>query len=324
MSFMAFVSMKLMMTAGAYKFTDRAVCHHSFKAPQGTNCPKADWVDAMVAADPRPGKTFMDVGCNKGNSAIKWMERWDMSGFWSAEKWEGKIWSHGAMPNSCSGDFGNFTAKVFKAVKTDGPGKPIGICVEPMKSTIDLLHSTSDSLGYGSTQFGDFRIVQAAVTDEQAAAGKIGHFRDAEPGTEWFGLHNFIQSDVPLKTVDGIMAENGIEKIDILLVDTEGGDPAVLRGAAKTLKSVRYLEFEVHRDLQGSSWSATSLLSVVDELDKQGFECYWAGNNGQVLNIKQCWNDSFERGTWANAACVKRGDIWEGVLKKFELVKTLV
>lgn len=314
-SFAALVSMTLALPVGAWKWNKKnasgAVCHHSFDAPFGTNCPATTWVDAMVAADPAAGKTFMDVGCNKGNTAIKWMERWDMSDFWSTQKWMDFYKQRGANTDVCA-----VSPKVTKAVKdASSTGKPIGICVEPMKANLDILRDASNSLGFGSTEFGAFHIVQAAVMDKATPGQKV-EFPDGLPGQENLGLQNsLVESQVPVKTVDGIVTELSIQKIDILLVDTEGADPAVLRGASNTLKSVRYLEFEVHRDLARTVWGDTTLRSVVDELDIQGFECYWAGNNAQLLSIKNCWDDKFERGTWANVVCVKRGDVWAGVLQ---------
>merc|ERR1740138_560257 len=142
---------------------------------------------------------------------------------------------------------------------------------------------------------------------DTAAPNQTVAFPDGLPGQEDLGIRSFAQIDVPVKTVDGLVAEIGLPRVDILLVDTEGADPAVLRGATNALKSVRYLEFEVHRDLQQTAWSTTTLSSVVQDLDKQGFECYWAGNDAKLLNMNKCWSANFERGTWANAACVKRG-----------------
>ena len=55
-------------------------CNSLPDAPWGTNCPmSADWVDAMVLSVPSPDKIIMDVGCNKGNDLVAWMERFDPS-----------------------------------------------------------------------------------------------------------------------------------------------------------------------------------------------------------------------------------------------------
>lgn len=307
-------------------------CHYAnntphFSPPADTNCPKSLWVDAMVKADPVAGKVFMDIGCNKGNDAMKWMQRWDMSNFWSTQKWMDLYDTLGVTPHSCPGTTAEVRATAIQQNRNGthnafSAGKallPIGVCVEPMAINIEKLHTASSHLGYEPSQtkkFGAFHIMQAAVMDK-AKPGQTIYFPDGTAGQEDLGVHSFIKSDVPLKTVDGIKAELQLGRVDILLVDTEGADPAVLRGAVETLNTVRYLEFEVHRDLHNTEWQKTSLHSVVKDLDKMGFDCYWAGNQGILLSMNRCWADSFENGAWANAACVKRGDIWHEVLERF-------
>jgi len=77
-------------------------------------------------------------------------------------------------------------------------------------------------------------------------------------------------------TVDNLVKQMNLPRVDILKIDTEGWDPAVLLGAFSTLSSVRYLEFEVHRDLKKTPWHSTKLKLVIDKLhDEKEFECYW-------------------------------------------------
>jgi len=270
----------------------------------------------MVLADPAPGKVIMDIGCNKGNDALKWMERWDTWGFFSTQKWidtvNGMIaGGHGyACPVSGS-------CVTARQANKDMPEYPIGLCVEPMQANIDLLHKVSSALGYtANTQRGSFHIVQAAVMDKASPNATIS-FPDGEPGQETLGLEAFVQTDVPLRTVDMLAAEFALDRVDILTIDTEGADPAVLRGAVQTLRSVRYIEFEVARMKTNTEWEHHTLHSVVADLDAKGFDCYWAGNNAKLLSMNRCWDDSFERRVWANAACVKRGDPWSAVLQRF-------
>jgi len=123
---------------------------------------------------------------------------------------------------------------------------------------------------------------------------------------------------VPVKTIDQIVQSLALPRVDILDIDIEGSDAAALAGAAETLKSVRYLQFEVHRNLVGTSWHSTTLHSVVEKLARQGFDCYWTGDDGKLLSLNQCWKDEFETGTWANAACVRQGDPWAQILASEE------
>ena len=95
---------------------------------------------------------------------------------------------------------------------------------------------------------------------------------------------------------------------------TEGHDPLVLAGAAKALKTLRLLFFEVHQDLTGSPWSRTSLLSVAEGLEDYDLDCSGQGT------ITGCWTMQDESThspiPWANILCVRRGDEWHGALQK--------
>lgn len=110
---------------------------------------------------------------------------------------------------------------------------------------------------------------------------------------------------VPLMTADGILESLGLPRADILLIDTEGRDAEVLKGAKHTLRKVRYLEFEVQRGL--SPWKYTLLRTVVDDLALQGFQCYWALNSGRLIDLAKCWRKEFEvpsrRGMFGHRCC---------------------
>jgi len=297
--------------------------------PRETNCPQPKWVDEMVRTDPSPGKTVVNIGCNKGNDAVRWMELWDISPtkFWSQTRWDELVSQEKKFNFACKPDQEYVTASMIKPHHHHKhEALPIGVCVEPMPSNVRLLNNVSEALGYEpKTPHGSFHIVQAAAV-AKASPGETQPFPDMKAGCE--GAHLGPGSDlpksatqeVPVKTVDSIMDELGLYA-DVLIIDTEGWDAEVLKGAKRTLTKVRYLEFEVHRDL--APWSSTSLRSVVDDLDEQGFDCYWAGNDGKLTAIKACWNDDFETGMWANAACAKRGDVWSKVLQNFAATSVL-
>lgn len=146
-------------------------------------------------------------------------------------------------------------------------------------------------------------------------------FPDGGPGHE----QNHIPvvdklTPVALQTVDGIVAELRLPLVDVLLIDVEGFDPLVLRGASETLSSVRYLEFEVHRDFEGLPWGNITLKSVIENLYHQGFHCFWATNRGVLVSLNNCWKDSFDSPSvgWSNVACVKKNDPWYQVVQRFQ------
>jgi FkbM family methyltransferase len=66
---------------------------------------------------------------------------------------------------------------------------------------------------------------------------------------------------VPLRTLDSLVADLGLERIDLLKLDVEGAEVAVLRGGRRALPRVRRLVLEVH---------APALLDAVRELAAGG------------------------------------------------------
>merc|ERR1719272_685421 len=142
----------------------------------------------MVQADPSPGKVIMDIGCNKGNDAIKWMELWDMSPghFWSTKKWIDYLQNtlHG-VTYACAATTPRVLASQVQPSSANVTTQvPTGVCVEPMRSNVDLLRKASATLGYGTkTPFGSFHIVHAVVEDS-IGPNKTVDFPDAPAGSE--------------------------------------------------------------------------------------------------------------------------------------------
>ncbi|CAE8644053.1 unnamed protein product [Polarella glacialis] len=132
-------------------------------------------------------------------------------------------------------------------------------------------------------------------------------------GTSQDGFQCSHQWQVVVRTVDSLVKERALPKVDILIIDTEGADPLVLQGATDALKSVRYLEFEVHRDQVKAAWGQIKLRNVMDGL--ADFDCYWAGNQGSLYPVMECWEDTFENGCWSNIVCARKTDVWSMVLR---------
>jgi hypothetical protein len=72
-------------------------------------------------------------------------------------------------------------------------------------------------------------------------------------------------------------------------------------GAPKTLKRVRYLEFEYNWK---GLWKAHSLQYVTQTMREQGFVCYWPGVGGHVWRITDCWLAHNGLHHLSNVACV--------------------
>ena len=94
----------------------------------------------------------------------------------------------------------------------------------------------------------------------------------------------------------------------------------MLDGATELLssRSVRYVEFEVHNDLRGSTWGRTRLSDVTRRLESFGYDCYWMGRAGQLTRLSGCHHKEFDGPlSWSNVACVQRADIWHSAVASF-------
>ncbi len=85
--------------------------------------------------------------------------------------------------------------------------------------------------------------------------------------------HDVIVRTVNCDTVDAVCRSIGITSIDVLKVDTEGHDLAVLQGAARMLAEHRirfvYVEFNTMLPVRGSTGGA--LIPISETLESQGF-----------------------------------------------------
>ena len=80
--------------------------------------------------------------------------------------------------------------------------------------------------------------------------------------------------DVQVVTLDTFVSEQGVGSIDLLKIDTEGYDLAVLQGASETLrrKEIKFVYFEFHHLLPRQATSQLgSLISIAEFLDRFDF-----------------------------------------------------
>lgn len=113
---------------------------------------------------------------------------------------------------------------------------------------------------------------------------------------------------VPAVTVDGYCSDNGIGRVDVLSIDAEGFDPAIIAGAARTLSNhrARILQFEYH---QRGLWASHSLENVTSSLSGWGYDCFFIQEQDVVIRISGCWHPSYEFKQWSNVVCVLRTEL---------------
>lgn len=117
--------------------------------------------------------------------------------------------------------------------------------------------------------------------------------------------------------------------IDILVIDTEGFDGEVLRGAGDTITKgkVRCIMF-TYNSL--CPWGSMKLRTVLNALEgthikskprkgiytETDFVCYIQGTK-HLWRLTGCWDHLYEFHQSSNIICVQRGDIWYDVLEKY-------
>lgn len=110
---------------------------------------------------------------------------------------------------------------------------------EPHPATFAILRDRLQS-------FPNIHLVQQAVSDAPGLL-KLYDFADSDGSTQAsldenavrLFSENTVAHDVDVTTIDAYMAEYGIDRIDLLKIDTEGFDLAVLRGATAALAASR-------------------------------------------------------------------------------------
>jgi len=120
------------------------------------------------------------------------------------------------------------------------------------------------------------RAFQLALTQ---AKGRAWLYHGWDPVGNSLGmdpLYGDEGEEVQTESLDNLLEENGINRVDVIKVDVEGAEELVLRGAAKTLATnnpIVIFEFNpgcaaalpFHRTAQGISWKAWATNSSCSE-----------------------------------------------------------
>jgi len=284
-------------------------------------------MDEMVRIDPKgDGKVFVDVGCNTGSDAVMWLERWGaVPGV--AKLWDNGLKKFGVPSGACGQNVFHGVASLHRTTSwTVSQGGPKVVCVEPVPSTVKMLHELTAKV---FDKASPFKVFQAAVSDQvgfvNVTDAKLG---DEEAGidkkaTRLSGTKHLVS--VPLITVDQLLADYGLKTVDVMTIDTEGHDPSVIKGAETALRNgmVRLLIFEIHQDLKETPWATTSLHSVLQTLASWQYVCYWTDNHGPLHRLSGFWTaemeSKFHPVGWGNVACARKTDAWHAILKKYDV-----
>jgi FkbM family methyltransferase len=187
----------------------------------------------------------------------------------------------------------------------------VAYAIEPQPSNFRLLRGYADILRS--------RLAADVLLPFQmglAASDSNGTFEERGMGDEGSSLGNINRGSGPLVTVPVMSVDSFVRAyvdpsqtriVDIIYMDTEGYDPAVLAGATATLPFTRIVVFEYN---SLALWESTSLETTVAVLDSiYGFDCYLEWREGLIRLSGGCWDPVYELRAWSNVLCVNRRDM---------------
>lgn len=272
-----------------------------------SNYPSSLWLDAL---SPRllelsDAPSMLNVGANKGYDARSFIERFDASWRVSGHRWARSLLKHNVTGQPCGACGACGETPLWRAP----PNVRVGtvLAVEAESGNVALLRKLVKA---HALRGHDVRVVHAVATGPGARATsfvpvvqEVG-LETARPTEAWPGAES---EPVRTTTVDHLLASHGMHAVDLCLIDAEGHDHAVLRGAEGALRahSLRVVTFEY-----GGLWcfrqpgnACVRLEPVVAFLERFGYTCWWLGNGGDVARIDPACEDVSTR-RWANVGCV--------------------
>lgn len=283
--------------------------------PRSTSCAAGGkWLEAFAAADPRPDKVVMTIGCNNAVDFLYAYSLWDHSPEpLDIHRYISGLCKMGSCPhptttfclpdairhNSTSDMQPPSASKGGFSKHTEGAGysSPLGICVEASPDISTFVKEVLGDLGYNGPHGGwpqSVNVVNAAGSntadppfiDFPVGRGKtIGVlgvyynddlFKQPLRGFGHYVLGNEPTQPVKLLTGDLILRDypDTAGRDLIIFIDTEGNDVLVLYGLAQTLATGRVRYIEFEGHSIGD-WGTRKLSEAIVYLDSFHFDCFW-------------------------------------------------
>ena len=287
-------------------------------------CPKSSMWSAFHEADPSRDKVVVNVGGNKGYSLVHLLEMFHPELELTSRKHYERIKRmYPEAPTLC-GNCGDCRDAFVASTRLEDrniqtTGHLTMHVVEPLPSNVKILEMLQRESGHSKHIHVHHGAISGSADTLFADMDKCG-----TPGTEDCNLTATASGSnvlaVPVWTLQSFLANTGLQRVDMLLVDTEGHDGAAIMYSEPIFKSqrVRLLEFEYHKvGLWGPGSDKYQLHPVVDMLDEYDYSCFFADKAGSLVELSgTCWNDRYEFFQWSNVVCVLRDDIWHSVAQK--------
>ena len=145
-----------------------------------------------------------------------------------------KLINHGNIVIDIGAHVGMFTVKAARKVGNSG----LVIAIEPEKENLKLLEKNVKSLKLENVKIipkavGAFKGFTELVVSELSGTHKLALYPNPE--------NPKYKITVPIDTLDNIIQELGIKRIDFIKIDAEGAELDILKGARNALKFADYL-----------------------------------------------------------------------------------
>lgn len=251
-----------------------------------TACPDESWLEKLQSAFQEIGRKKLeiyDIGCNKGYTSANFLASFapdygvNPMNTWHAIEDFAKR-NKVSIDKSC-GVCGDCYENI-KVAPGLGP-EPFDVrvhCFEPAPSSFAILQHVYNKLKPSSSRH---EWVQHNLGLYNQSGEMMWHESCAHAGGGELcgivekGTPNAIK--VPVVTVDDFARKTGVRP-DLLKIDAEGFDPAVLAGSEETLNSgeTPLVLFEFNPELKsGGLWHKIKLDPVIEWFDTLGYDCYF-------------------------------------------------
>ena len=281
------------------------LCQHSLRIAKASFCPAPLWNQMIAPVLATEKMVYVNVGANKGYNVNSFLMQYHRGWNVTNAQWKSMV---------AGGDCG-----VCKGCNDPGAVRTL---IRKTSAQVIAVEMLSDNAAQLQRIFEAFQVPGKVV---HAAGGEsVGEtYEPRRQQPSFWNLWNLLSPyggsfdkpgvegvsviDDPSKglrveqvTVDHIIQTYGLEKIDILSIDTEGHDDGVIRGADKALASqnIRVVEFEYHEKGQ---WATRSIHGTIDFLKKHHYQCFWSGVQGELSPFLNGCNYDFK--SWSNVVC---------------------
>jgi FkbM family methyltransferase len=161
------------------------------------------------------------------------------------------------------------------------------IAFEPIPLNYQVLLQNLDINGFGATT----EIYPIAVGDKVGIAKIYGGGTGASLVKGWGGIPDDDVTLVPISTLDLILGARLVGKRCFILVDVEGAETSMLRGAQILLrmrpKPIWMVEIAVSEHQPGSKPINPNLIAPFDAFWRNGYEAWTAHHNPRMVNREE-------------------------------------